>query len=73
MKLKEWMERESLDQKAVAGLIPCDQATVSRVLNGQAPGWQFMRAVVVITDGEVLPNDYIEADLVAQFLKDRAV
>ncbi len=72
MKLKDWMDREALDQRAVAGLVPCDQSTVSRVLNGQDPSWEFMRAVVVVTAGEVLPNDYIEADLVAAMLKGQA-
>lgn len=54
--LQEWMDDEGLDQAAVAGLLGCAQSTVSRVLNGQDPSGDFIRAAAKVSGGVVQPN-----------------
>lgn len=65
MKLADYMEREKLDDEAMAALIQskevsCDRTMVSRYRQGKRrPNWDVISRIAVVTDYEVTANDFM--------------
>lgn len=55
------MEREKLDDQAVAQLVNVDRSTIWRIRQGtHKPSAALMEDIARETRGEVLPNDYFD-------------
>jgi transcriptional regulator with XRE-family HTH domain len=61
MKLSAWMEREELDDQALAAKVKVDRSTIYRIRQGtHKPSPALMEEIARQTNGEVLPNDYFD-------------
>ncbi len=60
MKLKTYMMRCGLSDTEMGRLVKVDRTTINRIRRGkQLPSWQLMLSIQSVTEGKVLPNDYI--------------
>lgn len=58
MTLKDYLERQSLSEKAFAATVGADQSTIHRVKTGAlVPRPDLMKRIVEATQGDVTPND----------------
>jgi transcriptional regulator with XRE-family HTH domain len=61
MKLQTWMHKKKLSMRTLAGMADCDVSTISRVSRGETqPSWPLMNRLLVVTVGQVKPNDFIK-------------
>lgn len=62
MKLGDWMQARNLRDEEVAELVESDRSTISRVRRGVSrPSWDLAEKLAAVTDGAVMPNDYLDA------------
>ncbi len=62
MRLITYLEREAVSVTAFAALINRDPSSVSRVVRGKTrPDWDTLQEIVRATNGEVTPNDFLDA------------
>lgn len=61
MKLSEWMDREGLDDQALAERVKKDRSTIYRIRKGtHKPSPDLMAEIAKHSNGDVLPNDYFD-------------
>lgn len=66
MTLKDYLKRYGIKAEEFADLIGVDRSTVSRIINGHAPGPQTVIAIYNETGGKVGPKDLFSAALEKQ-------
>lgn len=55
------MHKKKLSMRTLAGMADCDVSTISRVSRGETqPSWPLMNRLLVVTVGQVKPNDFIK-------------
>lgn len=63
MKLATYLDREGISPTEFARRCGKPPSTISRLLAGSRdPGLGLLRDIMTITNGEVTPNDFLEAD-----------
>lgn len=58
MDIQSYLTRAKITQAAFAEKIGRHPSTVSRILNGELPGWEVMARIFEATRGKVRPNDF---------------
>jgi transcriptional regulator with XRE-family HTH domain len=67
MKLATYLEREGLSPTEFARRCGKPPSTISRLLAGSRdPGLGLLRDIMAITNGEVMPNDFLEHEDTAE-------
>lgn len=62
MRLNAYLKRENLSITAFAARINRNPSSVSRVLRGLTrPDWDTLREIARVTDGEVMPDDFLDS------------
>ena len=60
MKLSTYMRLRGYRDRHMAELIGLERSTVSRLRRDDCrPSWEVMERLAALTDGEVLPNDFL--------------
>ncbi len=58
MKLRSYLEKNGISERAFADRIGCSQASVNRYCGERIPEPDTMRKIIEITGGEVTANDF---------------
>jgi transcriptional regulator with XRE-family HTH domain len=62
MKLADYLKANKITLETFAKQIGRDTSTISRLARGlNRPDWDTMQAIAEATNGEVQPNDFLEA------------
>ena len=59
MKLKQWMHENRWTPATLGAELGVHAQTISRYTHGDGPEWPVMRAIAVLSDGQVMPSDFL--------------
>lgn len=62
MKLQDYLAKRDISMTKFSRLIDRNVSTVSRIISGETqPDWPTMNRILLVTKGQVKPNDFIQA------------
>ena len=61
MKLSDYLSENELTHSEFAESIARERSTVSKLIAGGVPDSKTMIRIIAVTDGQVQPNDFFEA------------